>query len=111
MNTEKTMQTYTEDEVAKHCTREDAWIIVNDRVFDVTKFQTLHPGGKQPLLEWAGKDCTEVFYSLHRSEVLDKYMEKLCIGTLKDPVIKTPEKKLISDIPFTELSHWNGFNS
>jgi len=84
---------------------------VNDKVFDVTGFQKLHPGGKQPLVEWAGKDCTEIFYSLHRSEVLDKYMDKLCIGTVSNPAVKTSTPPLMSDIPFAELEHWHGFNS
>jgi len=109
--TKATMKEYTMSEVEAHNTREDAWIVVNDKVFDVTSFQKIHPGGKQPLIEYAGKDATEVFYSLHRSEILDKYMEKLCVGTLKDAVNETPDKKLISDIPFAELSHWHGFNS
>lgn len=103
--------TYTVEEVAQHNTREDLWIIVNDKVFDLTKFLKLHPGGAQPLVEWAGRDCTEVFYSLHRSSVLERYMDKLCIGDVSDATHASPEIELMSSVPYAELLHWNGFNS
>eukprot|EP00494_Astrolonche_serrata_P013419 UN13539 len=61
---------YTHEEVNKHNKEGDAWIIVNNLVFDITNFMKLHPGGMQPLLEYMGKDATEIFYSLHRAEVI-----------------------------------------
>lgn len=39
-------KTYTLDEVSKHNTPEDCWIIVKGKVYDVTKFAPLHPGKK-----------------------------------------------------------------
>ena len=33
------------EEVAKHDTREDCWIIVGTDVLDVTKYLDEHPGG------------------------------------------------------------------
>ena len=35
---------FSEDEVAKHCTLNDGWIIVFDRVYDITTFAVTHPG-------------------------------------------------------------------
>ena len=40
-------------------------IIINRKVYDVTKFVKLHPGGKQVLTAVAGKDCTKELYALH----------------------------------------------
>jgi hypothetical protein len=40
------------DEVAKHTTESDCWIVVNGEVLDVTSFLSKHPGGKQVLLIW-----------------------------------------------------------
>ncbi|KAF8324855.1 acyl-CoA dehydrogenase [Cantharellus anzutake] len=62
----------TVEEVAQHNKEGDLWTIIDAKVFDLTKFLKFHPGGKAVLLddEVRGKDCTELFYSLHRSEVL-----------------------------------------
>merc|ERR1711924_438156 len=37
----------TSEEVAKHSTDSDCWVIVGDDVYDVTKFLGDHPGGKK----------------------------------------------------------------
>lgn len=54
----------------------------------------------------AGKDATEVFYSLHRKEVLDKPMYKrLVIGTIanEQPTIQVDEPpESLSTVPYGE---------
>lgn len=42
-------------EVAKHATRDDAWVVIDGRVLDVTQFLDQHPGGEDILLSVAGK--------------------------------------------------------
>lgn len=51
----------TLDEVAYHDTFDDCWIVLYDRVYNITKFLKLHPGGYDVLLENAGRDCTTAF--------------------------------------------------
>jgi hypothetical protein len=55
----------TSAELAKHCTRGDAWMAINGRVFDVTEYMEFHPGGVPELLRGAGKDATALFNSIH----------------------------------------------
>eukprot|EP00959_Pyramimonas_sp_CCMP1952_P090083 1885972-Pyramimonas_sp.AAC.2 len=62
------MTSYSRDEVAQHNKDGDCWIIIDNRVFDVTKFARFHPGGKWVLFTVAGKDATEEFYAYHRAE-------------------------------------------
>ena len=64
---------YTTEEVAKHCTKEDCWIIIGEMVYDVTPFVEQHPGGIGPMVALAGKDCTDVFANYHSARVY-KYM-------------------------------------
>mmetsp|Transcript_10169 Transcript_10169/g.20534 ORF Transcript_10169/g.20534 Transcript_10169/m.20534 type:complete len:467 (-) Transcript_10169:42-1442(-) len=56
----------TKEELAKHASRESAWIVIKGRVYDVTGFSEKHPGG-EILLTYAGRDATEVFTAFHES--------------------------------------------
>ena len=58
----KSLPAFSRAEVAKHNSPSDAWIIVDDKVLDVTKFAALHPGGEQLLLATAGTDQTKDFW-------------------------------------------------
>eukprot|EP00811_Abedinium_folium_P019240 NODE_28182_length_486_cov_4.125348.p3 GENE.NODE_28182_length_486_cov_4.125348~~NODE_28182_length_486_cov_4.125348.p3 ORF type:complete len:92 (-),score=26.38 NODE_28182_length_486_cov_4.125348:114-389(-) len=66
-------QRYTMDEVAKHRTGTDCWVVIRGRVFDVTSFMSIHPGGHRPLLLYGGRDATEEFEMLHDPKVLAQY--------------------------------------
>lgn len=48
------------EELSKHNTPGDAWVAVEGKVYDVTKYAPIHPGGKKINLGF-GKDATELF--------------------------------------------------
>lgn len=49
------LPTYNTVEVAKHSTVEDAWIVIDDKVLDISTWLEEHPGGDDVLLDLAGK--------------------------------------------------------
>lgn len=59
-----TSKTFTLDEVAKHKSVDDAWLVIDGKVYDVTHFAQFHPGGEDVLLDAAGKCFRFVSYSL-----------------------------------------------
>jgi len=65
--------TVTAEEVAKHASESDCWVIVGDEGYDVTNFLAEHPGGKKSIMLFAGKDATEEFDMLHERKVIKKY--------------------------------------
>merc|ERR1712187_676555 len=72
----------TLDEVAKHTTKTDCWVVVSGQVLNVTKFLGEHPGGELAILTFAGKDATEEFNMIHPPDVIGKYAPDAVIGEL-----------------------------
>ena len=44
---------YTLEEVAKHKTEDDCWVVIHGQVLDIKEFLSIHPGGDDILLEGA----------------------------------------------------------
>jgi len=87
-------KTYTVEEVAKHNTEGDCWIILSGKVYDVTKFINEHPGGKKIVLKEGGKDATKKFEMFHNvSAVLRKYGKQLYIGDVGTASASAPKAK------------------
>ena len=74
-------KTYTLQEVEKHNTEEDVWIVVNNKIYDCTEYLELHPGGIDSILINAGADATEDFVAIHSTKAT-KMLEKFYIGDL-----------------------------
>jgi cytochrome b involved in lipid metabolism len=45
---------YTLEEVKKHRGNKDCWIVIKNKIYDVTKFLEQHPGGEEVLLDVGG---------------------------------------------------------
>ncbi|KAK7952766.1 Cytochrome b5 [Apiospora aurea] len=74
--------TYTAQEVTKHKSKKDLWIVIGSDVYDVTEFQRQHPGGVTVMRGVAGKDATRKFDKHHRRGILEPYKPKYRIGVL-----------------------------
>jgi len=63
------------DDVASHNNEKDCWVVLHDRVLDVTDFLKDHPGGVLAIITFAGKDATAEFDMIHPPDVIEKYLD------------------------------------
>jgi cytochrome b5 len=72
---------FTKLEVSCHDSRDDCFIILYDKVYDLTDFVDEHPGGYELVVDDAGRDATETFESAghaitkHHIQFLEKYFK------------------------------------
>ncbi|KAJ3514588.1 hypothetical protein NLJ89_g2288 [Agrocybe chaxingu] len=100
-------KTFSLEEVAKHNKEGDLWIIVDSKVYDLSKFAGMHPGGLSVLFdeEIAGQDATEAFFSLHRYEVLERpQYKRLVVGTITGQQQQIIPRAVggLSKVPYSE---------
>lgn len=115
--TAKQLKSFTREEVSTHNKDGDLWIIVDSKVYDITRFKDLHPGGASVLLDEdvAGQDATEAFYGLHRHEIIAKpQYARLQIGFIEGEQ-STLHGRIpgeLSEVPYAEPT-WltNGYHS
>merc|ERR1719282_1381810 len=90
---------YTLEEVAKHTTKGDCWVVLNDRVLNVTNFLPSHPGGELAILTFAGKDATAEFDMIHPPDVIEKYAPDAVIGQLGGASDDDEDEEEEQDVP------------
>ncbi|KAI0307128.1 cytochrome b5 [Multifurca ochricompacta] len=79
----------TLDELRQHTTKENIWVLVNGKVYDVTKFIDEHPGGDEVILSEAGKDATEAFEDVGHSDEARALLPTMLVGEFeKGPNLK-----------------------
>ena len=78
----KIYKQYTLEEVAKHKTKSDAWIVIEGKVANITNWIPKHPGG-DIIMKGVGKDATKLFKSIGHDEYAKKMLNKYQIGILK----------------------------
>ncbi|KAK0978202.1 hypothetical protein LTR54_016015 [Friedmanniomyces endolithicus] len=85
-------QKISTEELTKHATAKDCWILVNGKVYDLTNFAPEHPGGADSMLKiilptptsqltalavitkYAGKDGTKTYNTYHSASLIDKIL-------------------------------------
>uniref|UniRef100_A0A672QVC5 Cytochrome b5 n=1 Tax=Sinocyclocheilus grahami TaxID=75366 RepID=A0A672QVC5_SINGR len=85
---------YRLSEVEERNSFKSTWIIIHNKVYDVTKFLEEHPGGEEVLREQAGGDATESFEDVGHSTDAREMASSMVIGELhpddRDKLAKPP---------------------
>ncbi|KAG4070624.1 hypothetical protein HA402_013544 [Bradysia odoriphaga] len=79
-----TAKTYTFAEVKEHNKPSDLWVVIHDKVYDVTKFLHEHPGGEEVLEESAGRNATKDFDDADHSESAIEQLANYYLGDIVD---------------------------
>ena len=78
---QKTNKTYKKNHNNK---KNDAWLVINNKVYNVTNWIDKHPGGKI-IMKGVGKDATQLFlHYKHPSFVKESILPKYYIGDLEN---------------------------
>jgi cytochrome b involved in lipid metabolism len=80
----------TREEFRKHNTKADCWILINDKVYDVTNFVNRHPGegvSGQYIADNGGRDVSALFEKYHNTEEPFEFLEAADGGVSKDGII------------------------
>ncbi|KAF2089605.1 hypothetical protein K490DRAFT_37273 [Saccharata proteae CBS 121410] len=89
---------FTREEIEKHDTEDDCWIVVDGKVYDATSVLSWHPGGKSAITGHAGKvhhETSDEFASIHDGYAYQKLKECI-LGVVTDKAmnfIKVNAKK------------------
>ncbi|KIV87897.1 hypothetical protein PV11_03413 [Exophiala sideris] len=61
-------------EVSKHNQDDDAWIVLNGVVWNMSGFAASHPGGREAVEEFFGQDGSETYNNIHSPNLVEKYL-------------------------------------
>ena len=69
-------------EIAKHSTTDDCWMIVNGNVYNVTSYIPRHPGGVGAIRPYCGRDGTAAFEGLPHSMNAHQMLANYLVGAV-----------------------------
>nr|GEZ21437.1 delta(8)-fatty-acid desaturase-like [Tanacetum cinerariifolium] len=74
----------TSEELKKHNKASDLWISIQGKVYNVTEWAEIHPGGDIPLMNLAGQEVTGAFIAFHPGSAWQHYNKLFTGYHLKD---------------------------
>ncbi|CAF2035896.1 unnamed protein product [Brassica rapa] len=83
---------YTLAEVSQHTTNQDCWIVIDGKVYDVTKFLDDHPGGDEVILTSTGKDATDDFEDVGHSSTAKAMLDEYYVGDIDTATVPAKTK-------------------
>lgn len=78
---------FTVSEVSKHNSRNNCYLIINNKVYNVSPYISYHPGGSEAIISRCGKDVTKIFTRIHSNRAWD-LLKKYRIGIISSSTNK-----------------------
>lgn len=96
----------TTDDISKHHSSNDCWIIIENKVYDTTLYLSRHPGGEWRITPFCGKDATQPFLTKdgrgnHSAEAF-QILGLIYVGDVNGKVVQQPDMKAIQTLPSNE---------
>uniref|UniRef100_A0A1B6DYH6 Uncharacterized protein n=1 Tax=Clastoptera arizonana TaxID=38151 RepID=A0A1B6DYH6_9HEMI len=73
----------SKSELERHNKKDDAWLCIRGKVYNVTHYMDFHPGGEEELMRGVGKDATQLFNQVHAWVNYESILQKCVIGRLE----------------------------
>lgn len=96
--------TYTSSVVASHGSQSDCWVIIQNKIYDVTSFMSSHPGGVSAIARNCGTDVTSLFstsaghrHSSYAYSLLPTYYVADLVGSTVANPAPTPTRTRFED--------------
>lgn len=96
----------TTQEIAKHSNANDCWMIVDEKVYDLTTLVFSHSGGSQTILQDCGKDGSVEYnkkYGKDHSVKTDSILNSFYIGNLGQQIQSSVLQNKTSSITNTDI--------
>ncbi len=105
-------------EIAKHNSITDCWMIINNKVYNVSSYLFGHPGGAGSMMPYCGKEATRAFDTKDRNRPHSSYANSLLanyyVGDLNQTVtgqpIQTNAQNTNSVAPPSQGGGYGGFD-
>ncbi|WVZ16318.1 hypothetical protein V8G54_009300 [Vigna mungo] len=104
-------KTFTFEEVAKHNHKNDCWIIIKGKAYDVTPFLDDHPGGDEVLVTATEKDATIDFEDIGHSDAAVEMMQAYFVGDVDTNSIPAAQAPKDTPSPPTQAPAYNNQSS
>ncbi|KAF9348166.1 hypothetical protein BGX26_000399 [Mortierella sp. AD094] len=73
---------FTLADIKAHNKADDAWTVLNGKVYNITPYLPFHPGGEKELLRCAGRDGTRLFNLTHKWVNYEFMLKECQVGFL-----------------------------
>ncbi|KAI1473586.1 FMN-dependent dehydrogenase-domain-containing protein [Daldinia eschscholtzii] len=121
VHSERPKRSISVEEISRHCSLKDLWLVVDGVVYDLSEFALEHPGGSAVLLDYAGRDATAAYSEVHSPSLIKTSLPASSrIGVLDQatvteewakppPRIHGPPQKTVGKLPLDSLINARDF--
>jgi cytochrome b involved in lipid metabolism len=73
-------------EISKHITEQSCWMLMGNKIYDVTSYLSQHPGGRNSILQYCGKDGAAAFTGLPHSSTAEQLLASYYVGIVGETI-------------------------